>query len=265
MPKANARKSRSRKSRSHHGPPRDRWNSLRKLIHEADVIVEVVDSRDVEGTRLRFTEKWIGTARLLIVANKADLLAEGAKVKTADRLFVVSAKTATPDDKRELIEAILSRTRERPARALLLGYPNVGKSTLINSLSGRHAARVSPIAGTTKDVQWIRISDELTIVDYRGVFPEKEERDSLVLKGAVNVHGDEEAYAYVIAAKIIASPVLRKWMEKEYDLKVNDDTTPTGLLELMAERRKWYLKKGELNIAEAARNIVRAIKKAPEL
>jgi hypothetical protein len=257
------RKTRTKGPRAHR--PRDRWASLRKLIHEADVIVEIVDARDVEGTRLRFTEKWIGSARLLIVANKADLLPEGAKVKTADRLFVISAKTAVPEEKRALLEAILSRTKKRPARALLLGYPNIGKSTLINSLSGRHAARVSPVAGTTKDVQWIRMSDELTIVDYRGVFPEKEERQSLVIKGAVNVHGDEEAYAYVIAAKIIASPVLKAWMEEEYDLKIADDTTPEGLLELMAERRKWYLKKGVLNIAEAARNIVRAIKKAPEI
>jgi ribosome biogenesis GTPase A len=254
-----------RDSHTYHSRPRDRWASLRKLIHEADIIVEIVDSRDVEGTRLRFAEKWAGKERLLIVANKADLLPEGSKVKTIDRVFRISAKTAIPEEKKALIEAILSRTKKRPARALLLGYPNIGKSTLINSLSGRHAAKVSPIAGTTKDVQWIRVSDELTIVDYRGVFPEKEQRHSLVIKGAVNVHGDEEAHVYVIAAKILASPVLRNWMEKIYDFKIGDGTTPEGLLALMAERRKWYLKRGELNIAEAARSLIRAIKEAPEI
>jgi ribosome biogenesis GTPase A len=254
-----------RDSHTYHSRPRDRWASLRKLIHEADIIVEIVDSRDVEGTRLRFAEKWAGKERLLIVANKADLLPEGSKVKTIDRVFRISAIKAIPEEKKALIEAILSRTKKRPARALLLGYPNIGKSTLINSLSGRHAAKVSPIAGTTKDVQWIRVSDELTIVDYRGVFPEKEQRHSLVIKGAVNVHGDEEAHVYVIAAKILASPVLRIWMEKEYDIKISDDTTPEGLLALMAERRKWYLKRGELNIAEAARSLIRAIKEAPEI
>jgi len=253
------------KTRTYYAPRHDRWASLRKLIHEADIIVEIVDCRDVEGTRLRFAEKWIGTARLLIVANKADLLLEGGKVKTTDRVFTISAKTATPEEKKDLLKAILSRTKKRPARALLLGYPNIGKSTLINSLSGRHAAKVSPIAGTTKDVQWIRVSDELTIVDYRGVFPEKEQRHTLVIKGAVNVHGDEEAHAYIIAAKILSSPVLRKWMEGKYDFKIGDDTKPEELLALMAERRKWYLKGGELNIAEAARSIVRAIKEAPEI
>jgi len=253
------------KTRTYHTQRRDRWASLRKLIHEADIIVEIVDCRDVEGTRLLFAEKWAGKERLLIVANKVDLLPEGAKVKTTDRVFTISAKTAIPEEKKELIEAILSRTKKRPARALLLGYPNIGKSTLINSLSGRHAAKVSPIAGTTKDVQWIRINGDLTIVDYRGVFPEKEQRHSLVIKGAVNVHGDEEVHVYVIAAKILASPVLRKWMEKKYDFKIGDDTKPDELLALMAERRKWYLKGGELNIAEAARSLVRAIKEAPEI
>jgi len=254
-----------RNPRAYHTQRRDRWASLRKLIHEADAIVEIVDCRDVEGTRLRFAEKWAGKARLLIVANKADLLPEGAKVRTPERVFTISAKTATPEEKKALLEAILSRARKRPARALLLGYPNIGKSTLINSLSGRHAAKVSPIAGTTKDVQWVRMSDELIIVDYRGVFPEKEQRHSLVMKGAVNVHGDEEEHAYAIAAKILASPVLRKWLEGKYDLRIGDATKPEGLLALMAERRKWYLKGGELNIAEAARSIVRAIKEAPEI
>ena len=245
--------------------PRDRWASLRELIHEADVIVEVVDSRDIEGTRLRFTEKWIGSARLLIVANKADLLPEGAKAKVPERAFTISAKTASIANKKSLIEAILSRTKKRPARALLLGYPNVGKSTLINSISGRRAARVSPIAGTTKDVQWVRITSDLTIVDYRGIFPPKEQKHDLVRKGAVNMHGNEEEHVYMIAEKILTSPVLRKWIEKRYDLKIGDIKTSDGLLELLAERRKWYLKGGVLNIAEAARNLMRAIKEAPEL
>jgi len=244
---------------------RDRWASLRKLIHEADIIVEVVDSRDVEGTRLRFTEKWIGSARLLIVANKADLLPQGAKAKVPERAFVISAKTASIEKKKSLIDAMLSRTQKRPARALLLGYPNVGKSTLINSLSGRRAARVSPIAGTTKDVQWIRINDDLTIVDYRGIFPPKEQKHDLVRKGAVNVQGDEEEHVYLIAAKILASPVLRKWLEEKYDFQIGTITQPDELLALMAERRKWYLKGGVLNIAEAARSLMRAIKEAPEL
>jgi ribosome biogenesis GTPase A len=54
-------------------------------------------------------------------------------------------------------------------------------------------------------------------------------------------------------------------MEEKYDLKIGDGTKPEELLAAMAERRKWYLKGGELNIAEAARSIVRAIKEAPEI
>ena len=254
-----------RNTNTHHGRPRDRWASLKNLIHEADIIVEVVDCRDVEGTRLRFTERWIGSARLLIVANKADLLSEGVKAKVPERAFIISARTASIQEKKSLIDAILSRTKKRPARALLLGYPNVGKSTLINSLSGRRAARVSPIAGTTKDVQWVRITSDLTIVDYRGIFPPKEQKHDLVRKGAVNVQGDEEEHVYLIAAKILASPVLRKWLEEKYDFQIGTITQPDELLALMAERRKWYLKGGVLNIAEAARSLMRAIKEAPEL
>jgi ribosome biogenesis GTPase A len=206
-----------------------------------------------------------GSNRLIIVANKADLLSEGTKVKSHARLFSFSARSSDKKEKEALIDFILARTTKRPARALLLGYPNIGKSTLINSLSGRHAARVSPIAGTTKDVQWVNINKDLTITDYRGIFPPGEKRHDLIRKGAVNLHGDEDEHIYVIVKKILASPGLRKWIEKKYDFKIGEVNAPDRLLELLAERRKWYLKGGVLNIQEASRNLMRAMKEAPEI
>jgi ribosome biogenesis GTPase A len=242
------------------------WSFLKDMIHGADVIVEVVDARDIAGTRLPMIERMAGSRRLLMVANKLDLLAEGARLpKLANGGFTISSTKANESQRRALIGAIKGRTQARPARALLLGYPNVGKSTLINMLAQRKAARVSPVAGTTKDIQWISITSDLTVSDYRGVYPKHEKKDELVRKGAMDVRGNEEGHAHTFAQKIIRSTALRQWMEKEFDLSLGDAHSSEDVLAALARRRKLYVKGGELNIDEAARVLIRAMKDAPEI
>ncbi len=239
------------------------WEPLRRLVHSADVIIEVVDARDVEGTRLPLVEKWSGTARLLVLANKADLLPSAPE--SAGRIMFISAKDRNDAGVRRIMAAILSHTKKRPARALLVGYPNVGKSTLINTLSKRKAAKVSPVAGTTKDVQWVRIGDDLTITDYRGIYPAREDEGELLRKGAINPSGDMEGHAYRIAERILASPALRAWLEKRYDFSLEEVRGGGDLLVALAKRRGWLLKGGEPNVGEAARHLLRAMKEAPEI
>jgi len=232
------------------------WIFLKGMIHGADVIIEIVDARDVEGTRLP----------VLVVANKIDLLAEGGELpKLQNRGFTISAKDANTNQRQALIRAILARTEARPARALLLGYPNVGKSTLINMLARRSAAKVSPVAGTTKNIQWISVTPDLTISDYRGLFPKKEERAELVRKGARDVRGDEEEHVHALAERVLRSAVMRKWAEKRFDMNLAKARSSEDVLMAIATRRKLFVKGGELNIAEAARVLVRAMKDAPEM
>jgi hypothetical protein len=242
------------------------WIFLKGMIHGADVLVEIVDARDVAGTRLPVLERMAGSKRLLVVANKVDLLPEGSGLpKLQNRGFTISAKTANENQRQALIRAILARTEARPARALLLGYPNVGKSTLINMLARRSAAKVSPVAGTTKNIQWISVTPDLTISDYRGLFPKKEARAELVRKGARDVRGDEEEHVHAFAEKILRSAVLRKWAEKRFDMNLATAHSSEDVLVAIATRRKLFVKGGELNTAEAARVLVRAMKDAPEM
>jgi ribosome biogenesis GTPase A len=240
------------------------WAFLKGMIHGADVIIEIVDARDVGGTRLPVLERMAGSRRLLVVANKTDLLPEGSALpKLQNKGFTISAKTANENQRQALIRAILARTEARPARALLIGYPNVGKSTLINMLVHRQAAKVSPVAGTTKDMQWINVTPELTVSDYRGLFPKHEPRAELVRKGALDVRGDEEAHAHPFAGRVLRSAVLRAWLEKTLDLDLADAKSSDDVLCAVARRRKLFLKGGDLNLEEAARILVRIMKEAP--
>ncbi|MDD5339986.1 MAG: 50S ribosome-binding GTPase [Candidatus ainarchaeum sp.] len=242
------------------------WAFLKGMIHGADIIIEVVDARDVQGTRLPAVERMAGSRRLLMVANKTDLLPGGAMLpKLANKGFTISATTANENQRQALIRAIMARTKTRPVRALLVGYPNVGKSTLINMLAHRSVARVSPVAGTTKDIQWINITPDLTISDYRGLFPKKEAKAELVRKGAMDVRGDEEVHAHPFAERVLRSRVLRSWLERRFDVDLKAAHTSEGILAAIAARRRLFIKGGELNLEEAARLLVRAMKEAPEI
>jgi ribosome biogenesis GTPase A len=244
----------------------NKWSALKDMIHGADVIVEVVDSRDVAGTRLPVAEKWAGSKRLLVVANKTDLLPEGAEMpKLQNKGIYASAKSTDEDERWRVIRAIMERTHARPVRAILVGYPNVGKSSLINMLARRKATRVSAVAGTTKNIQWVKVNQELMVSDYRGLFPAKEPQEALVRKGALNVQGDEEKHAYAFAGKVLAAPALKRWLEKKYDISLADAKDAEAVLERIARRRGWFLKGGEPNLQEACRSLVRAMAEAPEI
>jgi ribosome biogenesis GTPase A len=202
----------------------------------------------------------------MMVANKVDLLPKGSelsKLQNKGRYF--SAKTADENDRWNLIHAIMERTNNRPVRAILVGYPNVGKSSLINMLARRKATKVSSVAGTTKNIQWVNVIPELMLSDYRGLFPSSEPREDLVSKGALNIQGEEEKFAYAFAEKVLGSPVLKKWLEKEYDIDLSPAKDGEGVLTIIALRRKWLLKGGTPNLEEAARSIVRIMMEAPEI
>ncbi len=242
------------------------WSFLKGMIHGADVIVEIVDARDVQGTRLPVAERMAGSRRLLMVANKTDLLPKGSALpKLANKGFTISATTANENQRQALIRAIMARTAARPVHALLIGYPNVGKSTLVNMLAHRSAAKVSPVAGTTKDIQWVSITPDLIISDYRGLFPKKEAKAELVRKGAMDVRGDEEVHAHPFAERVLHSRVLRAWLEQKFDVDLKAARSSDDVLIAIASRRRLFIKGGELNLEEAARLLVRAMKDAPEI
>lgn len=238
---------------------------LKKLIRNADVVIEVVDARDISGTRIHAAERTAGTNRLIVIANKTDLLPKGTELRVPRKGLQISAKKADEKQRKALIRTILEKTSARPARVLVLGYPNVGKSSLINMLAQRKAAKVSSIAGTTKNVQWVKVSDELLATDYRGLYPEKEKKAELARKGAINVEHDAERYAYEAAEKILKSPKLKEWIAAQFDMDLEAAGDSGELLEAIAKRRNLYLKGGELNIHEAAKALLRAMREAPEM
>ena len=161
------------------------WIVVRDLIQKADIVLEVLDARMPELTRNIKLEDCASRMNkpLILVVNKADLVS-GTSIQNIRKQYhgldciLVSSKMARGII--DLIGVIKSKAKKEKIKVVIMGYPNTGKSTLINRLSKGARARVSSESGFTKGMQLIAGKANLLLMDTPGVVP-YEERDELLL------------------------------------------------------------------------------------
>jgi ribosome biogenesis GTPase A len=239
--------------------------TLREQVRLSDVVIEMIDCRDMRSTRNLKLESWIG-GRLLIVANKADLATPAQLRHVSERGFLaINAKDGGSHAREQLLAAILRKSDVRPLRVSIMGFPNVGKSTLTNLLIGKRAARVAPIAGTTKKKEHFKVSEDIILVDYPGMFPSKMNEVWLASRGAINVDGldDPEYYFEKIFEKDGNNPDFFPWLNVTFNLSLAPGLSAEEIMEAVARRRKLILKGNEPNTREAAKILLRALTEAP--
>lgn len=167
------------------------WGIVNKIIQQSDVVLEVLDSRLPELTRNPEVEEKVKTTgkKLILVLNKCDLIgqktAEHEKKLLSREYPVIFVSTKEHQGTKLLREAILMKEEKQELTVGVLGYPNTGKSSLINVLKGRKSASTSAHAGHTRALQRIRITNRIMMLDSPGVIP-FEEKDEVkhVLIGA---------------------------------------------------------------------------------
>ncbi|MAF99343.1 MAG: GTPase [Nanoarchaeota archaeon] len=157
------------------------WKHVNTVIQEADIIIEVLDARSIEETRNSEIEVKVHKSgkKLLFVINKCDLVNK-KKVEEIKRTLKPSVFISSTEHLGTTIlkKKILEMSRGKDVIVGILGYPNVGKSSLINALSGKGAARTSSQSGFTKGLQKIRVDNKIVVLDTPGVFPRKEDDKS---------------------------------------------------------------------------------------
>ena len=143
--------------------------------------------------------------------------------------------------------------QNRPVRAMVVGIPNVGKSTFINSFAGKACAKTGNKPGVTKGKQWIKLSKTLELLDTPGIlwpkFEDNEVGMRLAFIGSMNdevLIMDELAIDFIRAVR----PFYGDKLEERYGITLSDD--PIIVLEQIAESRKCYLKGDKLDTGKAA-------------
>lgn len=237
------------------------WARARRVMEDSDVVLEVLDARDPAATRHPMVERAAEAMgkRLLAVLNKADLAEraaleawKGALAREGIRAVYASAKLRMGT--RLLLVAIRELAPRIPVKVAVVGYPNVGKSTIINYLKGRHVAPTSPVPGWTRGEQLVRAKTWLTVVDTPGVVT-SEERDPalMVVKGLVDPGRVEDPvpYAYALLRRVLAhNPAA---LREAYGV----EAPPEEALEAVARAMGRLMRGGRPNVEEAARIVLR--------
>ncbi|WP_315436601.1 ribosome biogenesis GTPase YlqF [uncultured Selenomonas sp.] len=180
---------------------------VKENLKLVDVVLELLDARIPLSSANPVLREIVGEKPRLIVLNKADL-ADEAATRTWVKYFAAQGITAVPVDAvkgygvKELIQAIAKcakpktdklvqhGAKARAARCMILGIPNVGKSSLINRLSGGTKTKVENRPGVTRAKQWIRLGAQLELLDMPGIlWPKFEDQKAalhLAFTGAIN-------------------------------------------------------------------------------
>lgn len=156
---------------------------VREVIQLSDIILEVLDARFIDKTRNKELEEEVARQgkKLIFVLNKADLINVNELKMNYDMgsiepyvLFSIKNKIGRAR-LRTFLNIEAKKIKFEEARVGVIGYPNTGKSSLINVLSGGRRAETSPKAGCTKHLQKIRLSKNILIWDSPGVLLSSEE------------------------------------------------------------------------------------------
>lgn len=240
-------------------PSKKAWKSVFKVISEADIVLEILDSRDPESFRNKKIEEIAAKQgkKLILVINKSDLvpkdILEKWKRKLSKEYPTVYISSKDRLGTRILRKTILKHASRIPVKVALVGYPNVGKSSIINVLKGRHSAGTSPIPGFTKHSQLFKITPKIFILDTPGVYPAEDEV-SLMLKSALEVEKIKDPITCSLELIKFVREKDPEQLIKVYGIESSNDLE---FLEKLAIKRGRLLKGGEPDVEEMARIILR--------
>jgi ribosome biogenesis GTPase A len=238
------------------------WPVVKRVLDESDLVILVKDARvpdlskneELEG-KIKFSGK-----EVIEVFNKCDLISSSERA-LLEKMFPKALIIAATEKKgiNPLRNILLDRAEKLPHRELkvgVVGYPNMGKSAIINALAGQHKAKVSSVAGTTKGSQWVKVTDNILMVDTPGVIPFQQKEDELVLLAAKNPEKvkDVERAAFVIIRYLHRNrpDAIKRYANIKELPKDIEDT-----LEMIGKNKNFMMKGGLVDTNRTATTLMR--------
>ncbi|MFB9273649.1 ribosome biogenesis GTPase YlqF [Cohnella cellulosilytica] len=253
-----------------------------KLI---DVVFELLDARIPSSSRNPMVDEITGSKPRLVLLNKADLADpdrtaewsryfrdKGLAVHSIDANAGTGVKELAGKAK-ELLKEKIDRQiakgmKPRPIRALIVGIPNVGKSTLINRLAGRNVAVTGDRPGVTKGQQWIRSGGELELLDTPGIlwpkFDDPVVGFRLAATGAIKedvLHIDEVAcFMLKVLVEEYGAALTERYGLEELPAELPDMQAAVEMLESIGRRRGCIVGGGHVDYEKAAGVLLRDLR-----
>ncbi|AHD05985.1 ribosome biogenesis GTPase YlqF [Paenibacillus larvae] len=255
---------------------------IQEKLKQLDVVIELLDARIPLSSRNPMIDEILKDKPRLVVLNKSDL-ADPVVTEAWVAFFEKETLKALPIDAASgfQVKDIIPRCKElashkieaqiqkgmkpRPVRALIVGIPNVGKSTLINQLAGKKIAATGDRPGITKGQQWIKVGKEMDLLDTPGILWPKFEDQLVGLKlaatGAIReeiLHLDEIAF-YLTKQLIIHYPqaLRERYGLAELPGDLEDNHAIVDVMETVGRKRGAIMSGGRVDLEKASSVLLR--------
>lgn len=235
---------------------------IEEKLKLVDFVIEIIDSRIPYSSRNPLFKDLLKNKKRLLIFNKSDLSdpklnEEWMEKITDENNFAISYNAMKPNvnlvvkKSEELMAEEIKKYQDKglkkgPLRAMIVGIPNSGKSTFINSISGTKSARTGNRPGVTKTNQWIKIHSKLHLLDTPGVlWPKFEEKVGLNLAftGAIK---DEIMDRETLALKLIEKlkNIAPSSLEERYKISDIKEMSPLEIMDEIGKKRGALMRGG---------------------
>ncbi len=257
-------------------------NIARKIIEASDIILQISDARFIDSTRNLELEKVIKNSnkKIINVINKSDLINKktlnkenfsnlypyifiSCKKRTGIKALrnLIKKFSKTIDiEKKEISEdeEIRKLSSKNKINIGIIGYPNTGKSSLINLLIGKSSAITGAEAGVTKGFQKLKLTKDIVLIDTPGIIPKNIYSEIKKANLATHTKLSGRGYSQIKEPEIIVAEIMKQYkkiFEKFYN--INAKGNAEILIEKLGKRKNFLKKGGEINTDKTARLILK--------
>lgn len=242
-----------------------------------DAVAEIVDARAPLSSRNPEMDSMTKNKPRIVLLNKIDLADEkatqkwinyfrnnGTEALAVDCRSGRGLKSILPSIRGKVLKELMEKREQNgmknaAVRLMIVGIPNVGKSSLINRLAGSKRAKVEDRPGVTRTKQWVKLDNNIELLDMPGVlWPKFEDQTVAIRLAFTGAISDDILDTETLAMKLLSylAENYPDQLAARYKIEINEDDTGLILLEKVGKKRGMMLSGGEINYERAAITVI---------
>jgi ribosome biogenesis GTPase A len=238
---------------------------IKENLKLVDIILELIDARAPLSTHIPDIDSLRGNKELIMLLTKSDLADKTITDMWIDYFKKKGIKAIAIDAIRKtgfkklysLIQGSKKKTLLSSTRCMVIGVPNVGKSSLLNQMAGRKSAKVANTPGVTRSKMWLKVDRNLELLDTPGIlwpkFEDKATGIKLAILGSIKEELLNIEQLSIILLQFLSSNYPENLINR---YKVNLEMTPYEMLERISQNRQFLISGGELDLERSAKTVI---------